>query len=99
MGWGFTAMLVSAGFVTGVPLILFGIGARHLPLISLGVAQYITPSLQFLLSVLLYGEAFSPIDAVTFGLIWTGLAVYTWDTVRHARFRASAAAPPIASRA
>lgn len=85
MGWGFTALLVSAGFVIGIPLILFGTGARHLPLTSLGVAQYITPSLQFLLSVLLYGEPFGHVDAITFGLIWAGLALYTWDTVRTVR--------------
>jgi chloramphenicol-sensitive protein RarD len=85
MGWGFTGLLVCAGFVTGIPLILFGTGARHLPLTSLGVAQYITPSLQFLVSVLLYGEPFTHVDAVTFGLIWSGLAIYTWDTVRTAR--------------
>lgn len=85
MGWGFTGLLVCAGFVTGIPLILFGTGARHLPLTSLGVAQYITPSLQFLVSVLLYGERFDWISAVTFGLIWAGLALFTWDALRRGR--------------
>ena len=59
------------GPVTAVPLVLFATGARALPLSTLGLIQYLSPSIQFLLAIVLFREAFTPAHAVTFGWIWT----------------------------
>ena len=73
-------LLASSGVVTTVPLILFGMAARRLPLTTLGFIQYLGPTIQFLLAVLLYGEAFTWMKGAAYGLIWTALAVYTIDS-------------------
>jgi chloramphenicol-sensitive protein RarD len=70
-------LLVLAGPVTVAPLLLFSVAARSIPFTSLGVLQYIAPTAQFLLGVLVYGEPFTPAHALGFGLIWAGLLVYT----------------------
>ncbi len=80
-------MLAAAGPVTAAPLILFAFGARRLRLSTIAVLQYIGPSLQFMVG-LAYGEPFTPAHAVTFGLIWTGAALFSlaaWrrDPSRH----------------
>lgn len=80
-----TLLLVSLGAVTSVPLILFANAARRLPMISLGLMQYITPMLQFLSGVFLFGEKLSPERWACFGLIWTALALFVWDSLRGAR--------------
>jgi chloramphenicol-sensitive protein RarD len=79
---GTKAWLASTGVVTAIPLILFAYGASRIRLSTIGLLQYIAPSVQFVLGVTLYGEAFSPSRAVTFVLIWLGLAIYTIDNVR-----------------
>jgi chloramphenicol-sensitive protein RarD len=73
---GYVVLLLLAGPVTAAPLILFAMGARRLKLSTIGVLQYIGPSLQFVLALLL-GEAFTPAHAVTFGLIWLGVVIFT----------------------
>jgi chloramphenicol-sensitive protein RarD len=70
--------------VTAAPLILFAIGARKLRLSTLAVLQYLGPTLQFFIG-LAYGEAFSTAHAVTFGLIWTGVILFTVSTWRAER--------------
>jgi chloramphenicol-sensitive protein RarD len=77
-----SALLALGGVVTAVPLVLFAHGARSLPLSTLGLIQYLSPSLQFLLAVFLYREPFTAAHAVTFACIWTALAVLTWDLRR-----------------
>ena len=72
-------LLVLAGAVTAVPLVLFTVGARRLPLSTVGLIQYISPSCQFLLAVLLYREPFTAVHAATFACIWAALALLTWD--------------------
>lgn len=79
--------LVTAGLITLVPLVLFTQGARLLPLAMVGFLQYLAPSLQFLLAVTVYGEPFSRVHLAAFLLIWTGLAVFTWDGWRRGRRR------------
>ncbi len=94
-------LLVAAGLVTAVPLILFTLGVRRIPLSTAGLLQYIAPTCTFLLAVLLYGEPFTPAHALSFGLIWTALVIYSLDL--RARLRAShgletvesAAVPPL----
>ncbi|WP_018148771.1 EamA family transporter RarD [Henriciella marina] len=83
-----------AGPITAVPLILFALAAKRLKLATIGMMQYLTPTLQFLIAVLVFREPFGPVDAVAFGLIWTALVVFTVDSVlgdRKARRLARAA--------
>ena len=85
-----TLGLIAAGAVTSVPLLLFAVAARQLPLVTLGLMQYVAPTLQFLSGVLLFGEALSPERWASFLLIWGALALFVWDSLRLAR-RARAA--------
>ena len=75
LGW-----LLLAGPLTAIPLLLFAAGARRISMATLGVLQYISPSLQMLLGVWAYGEAFEPSRAVGFGLIWMALLVYSAES-------------------
>ncbi|MBL1242080.1 MAG: EamA family transporter RarD [OCS116 cluster bacterium] len=69
-------MLIAAGAVTAIPLLLFSAGVRRIKLSTLGLLQYIAPSIQFMIG-LYYGEPFSTIDAIVFGLIWMACLVYS----------------------
>jgi chloramphenicol-sensitive protein RarD len=75
-------LLVSAGPITAIPLLMFAGAVRRLPLTSLGFLQYLSPSLQFLLAVLVYDEPFSAVQAGAFGLIWAALVVFAIHTLR-----------------
>ena len=77
----FTLLLIFAGPFTSIPLLLYNIAARRLRLASVGLAQYIAPSIHFVLAVS-YGEAITTRHLITFGLIWIGLAIYTGDAIR-----------------
>jgi chloramphenicol-sensitive protein RarD len=68
---------MGAGIVTSIPLLWFNNAAKRLRLSTLGFFQYIAPSLQLLLGVFLYHESFSRTHAVTFGLIWLALLIYS----------------------
>lgn len=83
-GPGRAALLVLAGPVTAAPLILFAIGARRLRLSTIAMLQYLGPTLQFCVA-LAYGEMFTPAHAITFGLIWTGVALFTIAAWRNER--------------
>ena len=74
-------LLVSAGVVTAVPLLLFAYGARRIRLSTLGLLQYIAPTVQFALGLWVFREPFSPERAAAFAFIWCGLAVYTADNL------------------
>lgn len=76
------ALLVCAGVVTAAPLIWFVAAAKRLRLGTIGFMQYIAPTLQFLVAVLAFHEAFRPAQALVFGLIWAGVAVFVADSVR-----------------
>ncbi len=84
--------LAAGGLVTAVPLILFAIGARRLPLYAIGFLQFIAPTLTFMLAVLVYQEPFGWEKGITFGFIWLALAVYLADSV-FKRFRKSVGIP------
>ena len=75
------ALLAVSGVVTAVPLIWFIAAARRLPLIAISLMQFISPSLNFLLAVFLYGEAFTAAHMLAFGFIWTALALHTIESV------------------
>jgi chloramphenicol-sensitive protein RarD len=76
------ALLVLAGPVTAIPLLLFAGAIARLPLSSLGFLQYVSPSMQFLLAVLVYGEPFAAAQAGAFGLIWIALVIFAVHTLR-----------------
>ena len=83
---GVDALLVGAGLVTALPLVAFAYGARRLPLVTVGILQYIAPTCMFVLGVFVYGEQFSAAHLTTFLFIWAGVAVYTVEGfVRHQR--------------
>ncbi|MBN2125484.1 MAG: EamA family transporter RarD [Deltaproteobacteria bacterium] len=79
-GWT-TLLLVLAGMVTSFPLVWFTCAARRLPYTTIGFLQYLAPSLQFLLAVLVYHEPFTMTHLVTFALIWSGLVVFVGDSL------------------
>lgn len=73
------ALLVGSGLVTALPLALFAYGARRIPLSTVGLVQYIGPTLQFLLGVWVFQEPFTLERGIGFAFIWTALAVYAGD--------------------
>jgi len=91
-GAGVAALLIGSGLITAIPLFLFAYGARLLPYSTVGVLQYIAPSLQLLCGVVLYRESFGPARAAGFALIWAALLIYAVDGLWRARSAARAAA-------
>jgi chloramphenicol-sensitive protein RarD len=92
-GAGHVLLLMAAGPITAVPLLLYGASARRIPLSVLGTLQYIAPTLQFLIGVVLYGEAMPAERWVGFGLVWLALVVFTVDLLRSSRPRRVAEVP------
>ena len=78
-------LIAIAGVVTTVPLLLFTAAARRLPYSTLGMLQFLAPTCQFLIAVLLYGEPFTTAHAIAFGAIWAALGLYVLAIVRHSR--------------
>lgn len=78
-------LLILAGAVTALPLLLFAAAAKRLPYSTVGLLQYIAPTLQFVLAIALFGEALQPIHIFTFGCIWVGCALYAFDLLRGSR--------------
>lgn len=76
-------LLLSAGIITAVPLVLFAFGARRIRFSTLGLLQYIAPTVQFAIGAWVYHEPFSRERAMAFVLIWIGLIVYTADNLWH----------------
>jgi chloramphenicol-sensitive protein RarD len=75
-------LLIFAGPLTGLPLVLFSYAARRIPYATVGLIQYLNPTLQFAVAVLVFGEAFTVWHAIAFPLIWCALALYSWDGLR-----------------
>jgi chloramphenicol-sensitive protein RarD len=94
-------LLVVGGAVTAIPLLLFTAAAKRLTYSTLGFLQYVAPSLQFLLAVLVFGEPLTRAHIICFGAIWTALAVFVFEGLRTgraaARQRTAALAAPPAS--
>jgi len=84
MGW-----LLLSGPLTAIPLLMFAAGARRIPLATMGILQYISPSLQMLVGVWLYGEPFEPARAIGFYLIWAALLIYSAESLWLMRRRAT----------
>ena len=84
-GAGHAGMLATTGLVTAVPLLLFASAATRVSLTTLGLLQYLAPTMQFLLGVLVLGEPLPPVKLACFVLVWSALALFTADLVRHHR--------------
>lgn len=78
-------LLACAGLVTAIPLLLFGFAALRLSLTSLGFIQYIGPTFQWLMAVLIYHEPLEPVRLLACVLIWIGLLIYSLDMLYHTR--------------
>jgi chloramphenicol-sensitive protein RarD len=76
-------LLAATGIVTSVPLLLFAFAARNIPLSTVGILQYIAPSLQFLIGVAVYREDFGKSDMIGFGLVWTALLIFSLESARN----------------
>ncbi len=74
-------LLVLGGPVTALPLFWFGIAATRIPLSTLGFIQYLSPTIQLLIGIFVFSEAFDSAYLVSFGLVWTGLAIYTYSVI------------------
>ena len=88
-----TALLVLSGVVTAAPLLLFASSARRVPLVTIGLLQFVTPVMQLLCGVVLLGERMSTQRWVGFGIVWIALVVLTIDSlvgVRQRRLRDAA---------
>jgi chloramphenicol-sensitive protein RarD len=81
-GPGHTALIVAGGVATAVPFVLFGAAANRLPLSSLGVLQFTTPVMHFLIGVAIYHEAMPLSRLAGFALVWLALVVFTADALR-----------------
>ena len=77
-----TLFLLGAGVATAIPLILFAFSAKRIPLSTLGITQYIAPTLMFLFGVFVYHEPFQLVNAVSFAFIWLALAIYSLSQAR-----------------
>lgn len=84
-GWGKTLLLLSTGVVTVVPLVWFASAARLIPLSLLGILQYIAPTLQFLVGLLIFQEPFSTTRLIGFAIIWLALLIYSAEGLHHQR--------------
>ena len=78
-------LLMLSGVITALPLLAFASAARRLQYATVGFFQYIAPTGHFLLAVFVYGEVFTSAHLITFGLIWTALAIFTADSLRAMR--------------
>lgn len=85
MGGHITPMLVGAGLATAVPLMLFAVAARSMPLSTLGFVQFLSPTIAFVLGLTVFGEKLEPARLACFALIWASIAIYSWDMLRRAR--------------
>lgn len=88
IGW-----LMLTGPVTAIPMVCFMMAAARLRLSTVGILQYLTPTLSFLLAVLVFEESFTLAHGITFALIWLGIAIFCWDGVRSSARPIAAAAP------
>jgi chloramphenicol-sensitive protein RarD len=88
-------LMTCAGLVTAVPLLMFASAARRIPLTTIGIMHYITPTCQFLLGVLIFKEAFSSTQAVGFGFVWVGLIVFAVEGIVSRRFIQTGSIPEL----
>lgn len=78
-------LLAASGLATAIPLLLFAVAARSMPLSTLGFVQFLSPTIAFVLGLVVFGERLEPARLACFALIWASIAIYCWDMVRRAR--------------
>ncbi|HEY6740599.1 MAG TPA: EamA family transporter RarD, partial [Actinopolymorphaceae bacterium] len=84
-GFANVLLLVGTGIVTVVPLLLFAGAANRIKLTAIGLLQYITPTMSFMLGVFVFREPM-PLDRLLgFALVWVAIAIFTWDGISRAR--------------
>jgi chloramphenicol-sensitive protein RarD len=81
-GLGIFGLLLLSGPMTTIPLLFFGAAARRLRLSTMGILQYLTPTLHFLIAIVLFKEHFSIVQLASFACIWTAIGIYTVDSFR-----------------
>ena len=84
-GWATTALLAGSGILTGGPLILFAYAAQRASMATVGLVQFVNPTLQFLCAVLAFGEPFTLWHKAAFALIWLAVAIYSLGSFRQER--------------
>ena len=89
--WPSSGLLILAGAVTAIPLLFFSAAVRRAPLVVIGLLQYLAPTLQFAIGVLIYGEPFNSTRFIGFCVIWVALIIYAGDGVIRWRRRPAAA--------
>jgi chloramphenicol-sensitive protein RarD len=82
-GAGHVALIIGTGLITVLPLLCFGGAATRIPLSTLGLMQYLTPTVQFILGVVVFGEPMPLMRWFGFGLIWLALVLFTFETLRN----------------
>ena len=82
LGWQLHVLLALSGLMTAVPLMLFSYAARRVSMSSIGLVQYLNPSLQFICATLIFGELFTGWHAIAFPIIWVALAIYSYAALR-----------------
>lgn len=84
-GAGHAVLMVSTGLVTAVPLICFGAAATRVSMTTIGLLQYLAPTLQFVLGLVVFGEQMTPVKWLGFGLVWVALVAFTVEALGHRR--------------
>lgn len=84
-GWGMGVLLALLGPVTAIPLLAYAAAANRLPLALLGILQYSTPTVIFILGITVFGDTVNTLEWIGFGLIWLALAVFSTDAWRQSR--------------
>ena len=79
------ALIATTGLVTAVPLICFGAAATRVSMTTIGLLQYLAPTIQFALGVLIFHEAMPPMRWVGFALVWLALVIFTYEAATHRR--------------
>ncbi|ACN13929.1 RarD [Desulforapulum autotrophicum HRM2] len=82
---GLTLWMIGAGVVTSLPLLWFAESAKRLNLSTLGILQYLAPSIAFMLGVFVYKESFTRHNLITFTCIWMGVFLYAWESLKKSR--------------
>ncbi|QBX33616.1 EamA family transporter RarD [Paracoccus liaowanqingii] len=83
-GWGQTLLLIGCGPITAIPLLFYANGAKLIRLSTIGILQYIAPTMIFLCAVLIFGEPFDGARLIAFPMIWAALVIYSVTLVRQA---------------
>lgn len=84
-GWAHAVLLAGTGLITVVPLLLFGGAATRVPMATLGLLQYITPTLQFILGLVVFHEQMTTARWIGFAMVWAALLLITTESLAHRR--------------